>query len=362
MKSRRLVEMVYSGLESQRVPVHFETVEKRQEAALGDVLLGHAWVPRWSNFFDEGGPFRRGNEDLTKWVRELDIEEGYDWPPIDEIVQETLIEFKKSVEDLTNLDKFIVLEVIGPTEQSEYFLCPPRPPSGFNLDLAYHTFDFGVLTVIAKEKAKKLYDKVANYVLELIKAGTELDWVDAVRVADDAFTYGGPIYPEWFMKELYMPWHRKFTDEIHRKGKYAILHTDGNVLARNYINVLSEMYDGLHPLDLAKKGTVIDAMRWINEVIKAREALKVGTVFHTGIPIDLIMLDDISASDVVQVVSAFLNKHGRKNLVLSVTHRPYPKRNFLEDLVFEKVKAIRRLVGLRDLDVKNGVFRSDRSE
>ena len=359
MKSRRLVEMVYSGLESQRVPVHFETVEKRQEAALGDVLLGHAWVPRWSNFFDEGGPFRRGNEDLTKWVRELDIEEGSDWPPIDDIVQEILIEFKKSVEDLTNLDKFIVLEVIGPTEQSEYFLCPPRPPSGFNLDLAYHTFDFGVLTVIAKEKAKKLYDKVANYALELIRVGTELDWVDAVRAADDAFTYSGQMYPEWFMEESYMPWYRKFTDEIHRKGKYAILHTDGNVLTRNYIKILSEIYDGLHLLDLAKKGTIVDAIRWVDQVVKPRKAIEKGTVFHTGIPIDLMMLDDISVSDVLQVVSAFLRKHGRKNLVLSVTHRPYPKRDFLEDLVLEKVKAIRRLVGLSNLDVKNWSFNAE---
>ncbi len=353
MKSRRLVERVYNGLEPQRVPVHFETVEKRQEAALGDVLLGHAWVPRWSNFFDEGGPFRRGNEDLAKWARELEIEEGYDWPSVDDIVQETLNVFKESLKDLINLDKFIVLEVIGPTEQSEYFLCPPRPPSGFDLDLAYHTFDFGVLSVIAKEKAKKLCDKVANYVLELIRVGTELDWVDAVRVADDAFTYGGQIYPEWFMEESYVPWHRKFTDEIHRKGKYAILHTDGNVLARNYIKILSEIYDGLHPLDLAKKGTVIDAMRWVSQVVKARKTLKGRTVFHTGIPIDLMMLDDISTSDVLQVVSTFLEKHGRKNLVLSVTHRPYPKRNFLEDLVFEKVKAIRRLVGLPNLDDKN---------
>ncbi len=356
MKSRKLVEMVYSGLEPKRVPVHFETVEKRQEAALGDVLLGHAWVPRWGEFFDEGGPFRRGDKELTKWVKELDIEGSYNWPSVEEIVQETLYKFREAIENFKDLDKFIVFEVIGPTEQSEYFLCPPKPPSGFDLDLSYHMFDFGVLTIMDKEKAKELYDKLAIYVLELIRAGAELEWVDAVRVADDAFTYEGPIYPEWFMESLYIPWHRKFTNEIHRKGKYAILHTDGNVLTRDYIKILSEMYDGLHPLDLAKKSTVMDAMQWIDSVVKARKSLERATVFHTGIPIDLMMLGDISVSDVLQVVSTFLEKHGRRNLVLSVTHRPYPKRDFLESLVFEKVKAVRRLVGLPEVDATELTF------
>ncbi len=352
MNSRELVEMAYSGQEPQRVPVHFETVEKHQEVTLGDVLLGHAWVPMWGLFFDEGGPFKRDRKDLARWAVELDIEEGYDWPSLDEVVQETLQEFRESIKNFIDLNKFIVFEVIGPTEQSEYFLCPPKPPSGFDLELAYHTFDFGVLTVIDKEKAKQLYDRIANYVLELIKAGTEIEWVDAVRVADDAFTYSGPIYPDWFMDKLYMPWHKKFTGHIHKKGKYAILHTDGNVSAHDHIKTLSEIYDGLHPLDLAKKGTVLDAMHWINDVVKARTSLERNMVFHTGIPIDLMMLDEVSALDVLRVVSTFLNKHGRKNLVLSVTHRPYPKRNFLEDLVFEKVRAIRRLVGLPDIDAK----------
>ncbi len=94
---------------------------------------------------------------------------------------------------------------------------PEKPPSGLNLGLAYHTFDFGVLTVVDRIKARKLYDKIANYVLELIKAGAEIEWVDALRVADDAFTYSGLIYPKWFMDEFYVPWHMKFTNEIHRR-------------------------------------------------------------------------------------------------------------------------------------------------
>ncbi len=124
MKSKRLVEMVYEELEPPRIPIHFETTEKLQEAMLGDVLLGHAWVPKWRGFFDNGGPFRRSNEELAAWIKELDIEGGYDWPSVEEEVQETIQEFKKSIEDLRKLSRFVVLEVIGPTEQSEYFLCP----------------------------------------------------------------------------------------------------------------------------------------------------------------------------------------------------------------------------------------------
>ena len=342
--------MVYEGLEPERIPVHFETIEKTLEAALGDILLGHAWVPRWGRFFDEGGPFKRGNRSLKEWAEELDIEEGYDWPSVDDIVRETVDGFRRSLEGLMEVGKFVIFEVIGPTEQSEYFLCPQKPPSGFSLDLAYHLFDFGVLTVIEREKARKLYDKIAGYVLELIKAGSEMEWIDAVRVADDAFSYTGHIYPEWFMEELYVPWHRRFTAEIHKRGKYAIIHTDGDVLSRNYLKVLSRIYDGIHPLDLAKKGTVEDAMRWVDRVAEARGSAG-DAVFHTGIPIDLMMLDSVSPSDVLLVVSALLRKHGKKNLVLSVTHRPYPRRSFLENHVFEKVRAIRRLVGLPELNV-----------
>ncbi len=126
--------------------------------------------------------------------------------------------------------------------------------------------------------------------------------------------------------------------------------TDGYILSRGFIKILSEMYDGLHPLDLTKKGTVRDAMRWVDEVVKARDSLRKATVFHTGVPIDLIMLNEISVSDILRVVSYFLRRHGKKDLVLSVTHRPYPERDFLEELAFEKVKAIRRLVGLPKLD------------
>ncbi|HIE24329.1 MAG TPA: hypothetical protein EYP68_08905 [Candidatus Korarchaeota archaeon] len=93
-------------------------------------------------------------------------------------------------------------------------------------------------------------------------------------------------------------------------------------------------------------------MRWVDDVVRARDSLNKATVFHTGVPIDLMMLNEVPVQDILKVVSHFLGKHGKKNLVLSVTHRPYPKRNFLEKLVFEKVKAIRRLIGLPELDVE----------
>ncbi|MCD6513705.1 MAG: hypothetical protein J7L07_02160 [Candidatus Odinarchaeota archaeon] len=60
---------------------------------------------------------------------------------------------------------------------------------------------------------------MAKYTLEVIKYAGELDIVDAIRMADDAFTYSGLIYPTWFMDDCYLKWHRTFVNAVKGKGK-----------------------------------------------------------------------------------------------------------------------------------------------
>ena len=352
MDSRDLVYMVYESGEAPRVPVHFESTDKRHEALLGDVLLCHGWAGVWEDWFVNGGPFRRlEGEGIREWVLRLDVESGYEWPSVDEYVESCLKMFMDNYESAGDRagELFIVFEVVGPTEYSEYSMMPKRPESGFKLDLAYHRFDFSKLLILSRSKALKLYDKIASYTLEAIKAACELDFIDAVRVADDAFTYTGLIYPKWFMENAYLKWHERFSNEIRRRGKKAIIHTDGDLTSNGMIKRIAELYDGIHPIDVCSKSTVEASMKWVDRVCSARESIGWRTVFHTGVPIDLLMDNEVKTEDVARVVEYFLKKHGSRRLVLSVTHRPYPGRSFSEDLVLEKVNAVRRLVGLEKL-------------
>lgn len=337
MQGRRLVLKVFEEDEAPRPPLHFESVDKEVEARLSDVILGHGWVPQWSGFFENGGPFRREGSAFD-WAEALDLE-VYGWPPIDEVVDASVRRFEEDVRGRTE-GRYVVFEVIGPTEQSEYFLMPPRPGAGRELGLSWHRFDFALLYRVKPGKAAELYSRISRYVLELVKAAAEIDYVDAVRVADDMAAYTGPIYPRGFYHELYLPWHRRFTEAVKGRGKHAILHCDGNHMF--LLAELSGLYDALHPIDFHPKSSVDDALRWAEILGEARA--RSGSVFFTGIPIDLLMDPGVGAGEILRVVGKVLDKHGSRKLVLASTHRPYPGRSYTEPHAMEKIRSIIRLV------------------
>lgn len=345
MARREIVYMVFEEGYSGRIPLHFESIEKSWEARLSDILLGHAWVPLWSDFFSEkGGPFARLNRKLSEWANNLDIE-SYDWPSIDQVVSETLEVFRQNILEYIG-DHFIIFEVIGPTEQSEYFMMPPQEKSR-DIELFWHEFDFGKLYRVNPREARKLYSKLCRYIIELVKAGCEFSWVDAIRVADDAASYMGLIYSWSFYEDLYLPFHREVTDLIHRMGKLAILHADGDIRPRGLLKKLSELYDGIHPLDLAPRSTLKDAYQWAIEVGKVRKyGLLNNVVALTGLPIELIMLEDITPHELATFTKFFIDKHGYRRLILSVTHRPYPGRSFSEPCVLEKINAVTNVINV----------------
>ncbi len=340
MDSRDLVIKVFNGEETGRVPLHLETLDKEFEAEFSDLVLGYAWIPQWSVFLREKGPFcRRNNQSIFEWADEMEIEK-YEWPEVSYVVSSAVEKFKKQVSNYAK-EKFVVFEVLGPTEQCEYMCAPEQFKPSTQTELSFHRFDFSSLTKLNPQKASELYSKVSKYILELIKVGLEIEWVDAVRVADDACSYSGPNYrPEFFMK-LYFPWHKKFTAEIKREGKLSILHSDGDITRKNFITKLSKFYDALHPLDLSVKSTLSDALKWVDLVAKARQQVK-ETVFMTGLPVDLLFRDDLTPEHFLSIPEKLLKKHGKKKLVLSNTHRPYPGRTFREENVFEKILKLRR--------------------
>ena len=89
----------------------------------------------------------------------------------------------------------------------------------------------------------------------------------------------------------------------------------------------------------------MDAYVWLNRVVELHRKLierNYKTIFITGIPIELIFNDNVSVNDVVSFVENFVLKHGTKLLLLSTTHRPFPKRSYSEELPRRKALEIRK--------------------
>ncbi len=343
MRSRELVTMVLAGDEPGKIPLHLETLDKEFEARFSDLILGYAWVPQWSVFLDEKGPFsRETGQSIFEWADELELE-SYEWPEIGQVVQASLKEFEAAVLKYVR-EKFVVFEVIGPTEQCEYMCAPKQLSVSTGVKLSFHRFDFSSLTRLNPGKARTLYNRVSKYVLELIKAGLEIQWVDAVRVADDAFSYAGPNYRPEFFEKFYLPWHKRFTEKIRKSGRHSILHSDGDLTKNNLLVKLSSLYDAIHPLDLTVKSTLRDAEKWVDLIVEARGLVGGKTVFMTGLPIDLFFRDEISPEDFISVPKKLLSLHGRGKLVLSNTHRPYPGRSFSEGKALRKILKLKRFI------------------
>lgn len=295
----------------------------------------------WDKFFVNGGPFHRWTgERLREWIERVDPE-SYDWESVYDDLVEGVENFKKRVSKYRG--RFIIFKVLGPTETAEGFFAKPLSSRHISEGQLAHSFDFGVLLSLDFNKAMVIYEKIAKRVITLIELGCEIDFVDGVRIADDVATYTGPIYSKRFIEE-YLKWHEKFTKVIHKADKLAILHTDGDVRKSRLLDRLSEIYDGIHPLDIMPKSTVRNALVWVNEICSIRSKLKSKLVFFTGIPIDLIFNDKVDVNELLQVVEKLINCHGVEHLVVATTHSPYPGRGYNEESPLSKALAVRKFV------------------
>ena len=340
MHSRELVCRVFEGLEVPRIPLHVESDSKEEEAALGDVVGVGAKFREWRSFYEAGGPFaRRSGEKLLEWADRVEVD-SYDWPDVSEVVDEGVKSFESRAREHSGT-KFIIYKVLGPTETAESFFAEgvrERRLEGQVL----HRYGFAVFLKLRPERAAAIYDKIAEYVLELAKAGAELDYVDAVRIADDCASYGGPLYPPEFLEEKYARWHEEFARAVERRGKYPVLHCDGDLRKVGIAGHLSRVYRGLHPLDLSPKSTLKDALEWVEAVAEFRE--RAGeAVFFTGLPVDLIFEDSVGVEEFAKVPGKLLELHGPEGIVLATTHSPYPGRSYGEPLPRRKIERIREI-------------------
>ncbi|MEM4805939.1 MAG: hypothetical protein QXX25_07635, partial [Thermofilaceae archaeon] len=336
---RRLVRAVFEGLEPERPALHVESDDKGFEASVSDALGAGVRVGGWRSFFEVGGPFRRlEGEGLGAWLDRVRAD-AYDWPDPGEAAEAAVRGFLERVKGLAE-GRFLILKVLGPTETAEGFFAPPSGGRGWELGQVLHRYGFGSLYVLRRGEALRIYERIAGVILEVVKAGAELDAVDAVRVADDAATYSGPSYSWSFYEEAYLPWHERIASAVRRAGKYAILHCDGDLRKGGLLERLARLYDGLHPLDLSPKSTPAEALKWVGEVVEARR-IAGDAVFFTGAPVDLVFNDSVGVEDFLRVPLRLLEVHGPRRLVVATTHSEYPGRSYREELPRRKVLALR---------------------
>jgi len=334
--SKELVHRAFKGDDTPRVPLHLLLGDVEAESRLGDVVDIPCWFKAFNSFLDRGGPFRRGEATLSGWAEGLDVN-SFDWPSIGSLEEETSINVEPKVGRFR--DKFTQVEFLGPTEYSESSCAPGGMRVG-DASLIRHHFDFAVLTKIAPEKADEIHRRFFEMVMEVAGSAAECDGVDSIRIADDFCDYRGPLYHPNFVERSVIPRQVELARAIRRRGKYAVLHADGDITA--HFKRLSSDFDAFHPLDLRPKPAPADARAWADDVGMLRRIYP-DVVFVSGIPVDLLCSLEVSPLELADVVGYFALKVGRRRLVLANTHRPYPGCA-LPDFI-EKVRAIRAMTG-----------------
>lgn len=334
LDSRELVLRAMRG-DAARIPV-FWLSNPDIEASVGDVVSVRCYFkPLAFLEKDEGGPFKRGTKTRREWSDTIRPDQ-YDWPSLESL----LAEMDQVVDDTlkVNRSKSLQLQILGPTEYSEFSCCPPRGPEAKRLDQVSHLFDFAVLTMLDPKKADIIHEKFFNLVMDIAKRATEYEMIDSIRIADDFCGYSGSLYRLDFTETLV---NRlvELGRAILARGKFSVLHADGDI--RKYLPALSRAFSGFHPLDIKPKATLVDAHHWAAGLAEVRHILP-ETVFFTGIPVDLLCNRKVSAGDLLQVTRHAIESVGSKHLVLTTTHRPYPGWSFGD--FKEKVDAINEFV------------------
>ncbi|MHA1237663.1 MAG: hypothetical protein ACTSSJ_00215 [Candidatus Odinarchaeia archaeon] len=333
--SKELVKKLFEGKTIERVPFQFEWGDPEIEYMHSDVIGISFRLNFTEEFYIKGGPFYRGKLSLKKWAESFDLEK-YQWPDIEET-----IDLSRNINVAERYrDKFIVAKILGPTETAESFCAPPQDNVALKLHQITHNFGFAMLTLYNEEQARYFYQRICKYVHRLVAEICKFSCIDAVRIADDAYTYSGPLYPRKFIDDLYISFHKRIAQKIKSTGKYAILHCDGDMV--ELAIKLQKSYQAFHPLDLVPKATKVDIDKWVSQLKYARSQLH-ESIFFTGIPVELLYRQDISLNILTETLTKILAVLGAGKLIVSTTHRPYPGIKY-DSWIKNRIKKIRKFL------------------
>jgi len=272
---------------------------------------------------------------FKEWEAKLEVD-SYILPSADALIEDSLNKLENIVGKKWR-DKAIAAMMTGPTEYAEYSCSQGQNSKMKSLGQVAHSFDFALLTRLNFKKADKIHFNFFKQIIEVYKALAEDSRVDILRIADDFCSYKGAIYNPAFTKKI-LDRQLKIGKAIQQKGKFAVLHADGDISA--YLKKLGAGFDGLHPLDLSPKSTISAALEWTEKLTEVRKTLP-KTTFLTGMPIDLICNRDVSVKNFINVIKNVINCVGDKYLILTSTHSPYPGWYYKD--FKDKVRAVQRL-------------------
>ena len=108
---------------------------------------------RVPEFSGERRAFQERHGNPSRMVRQ-DSTDAYEWPTPDDLITE----MDEIVADTLRVGraKSFQLEILGPSEYSEYSCSPGKTSQGRGLDQVSHRFDFSVLTLLDPRKAEMI--------------------------------------------------------------------------------------------------------------------------------------------------------------------------------------------------------------
>lgn len=97
-----------------------------------------------------------------------------------------------------------------------------------------------------EELTKAIFDEVGSRLLRFYEQFSKPDEVGALIVNDDwGFKHQTMLSPE-MLRQYVFPWHKRMVEAIHKSGKFAILHSCGNLREVND-DIIQEMkFDAKH--------------------------------------------------------------------------------------------------------------------
>lgn len=94
----------------------------------------------------------------------------------------------------------------------------------------------------------RMFDKIGSTQYRILDIATDFDCVGGVKFADDiAYAEGLMISPR-HLRQHFFPWLKACAELAHRKGKFFIMHSDGDV--RMVLDdIIGAGVDALHPIE-----------------------------------------------------------------------------------------------------------------
>ena len=192
-----------------------------------------------------------------------------------------------------------------------YFECFNGP-----LGIEEHLMDL----LLHPDEIAELYEKQYNWTKKYIDNVLELG-VDMIHLSDDWGAQNSLLFSPTVYKELIYPFHKKTVEYIKKKGAFASLHSDGNIMSV-LPDIVDIGYDVIHPYQ-ESAGMKFDVYKEkYMDKFTVMGGLDVQTTLGFG---DLKRLE----ADIKRIISMFKEK----GLILCTTHMVQPHCS-VEELVF----------------------------